>query len=212
MSIKSALGASKLVLTTALLLSTTLPKAAKAQTAIPDVLKVPDGQQLLLKTSATGVQIYDCKTSATDLNNFNYVFREPRADLFNESSKNIISHGRGPSWKFIEDGSTIIASVLGKNDSPNPNSIPELLLQVNEKQGEGFLSNINFIQRLNTVGGLAPTGLCNPIEVPTVEVPYTSNYLFSGISPKSVPEETSTMGLFLFALFSAASLKIRNTD
>jgi Protein of unknown function (DUF3455) len=212
MTIKTALSASKLLGITTLFLSIVLPEVAKAQAVIPDVLKVPDGQQLLLKTSAEGVQIYDCKASTTDVNSFSYVFREPRADLFNESGQKIISHGRGPSWKFLEDGSTIIASMLARSTSPNPNSIPELSLQVNEKQGEGFFSNVNFIQRLDTVGGLAPSGLCNPIEVPTVEVPYTSNYFFSGISPKSVPEETSTMGLFVFALFSTVSLKIRNMD
>ena len=62
--------------------------------------------------------------------------------------------------------------------SPNPNSIPLLRLRVLEREGTGVFSPVSYIQRLNTVGGVGPTGACSGGE--RESVPYTADYYFYG--------------------------------
>jgi hypothetical protein len=41
-----------------------------------------------------------------------------------------------------------------------------------------MLSHAVEVLRLNTVGGLAPTGACDPQATPIVNVPYQADYVF----------------------------------
>jgi len=41
-----------------------------------------------------------------------------------------------------------------------------------------MLSHAVEVLRLNTVGGLAPTGTCDPQATPIVNVPYQADYIF----------------------------------
>jgi hypothetical protein len=46
--------------------------------AVPDNLKVPDGQIVLLKALGQGVQIYTCRAKAGDATQFEWVFKARR--------------------------------------------------------------------------------------------------------------------------------------
>ena len=65
-----------------------------------------------------------------------------------------------------------------KSVQPDPDSIPWLLLEADSHRGDGVLSQVDFIQRLETRGGLAPTGACDPASDLTVAVPYRARYVF----------------------------------
>jgi len=60
--------------------------------------------------------------------------------------------------------------------SPNANSIPLLRLEVLERQGTGMFSPVSYIQRLNTTGGVGPTGAC--ATGAQRRVVYTADYYF----------------------------------
>jgi hypothetical protein len=51
-----------------------------------------------------------------------------------------------------------------------------LRLQVQEWRGEGVFSDASYIQRLNTKGGVSPTGACQTGA--QRQVPYTADYYF----------------------------------
>jgi hypothetical protein len=74
--------------------------------------------------------------------------------------------------------------VQGKTISKIPNgtnNIPELVLQATQSgKSSGILSKTQYVLRLDTVGGVAPTGACNPGAQPKIEVPYHADYLFLG--------------------------------
>jgi hypothetical protein len=57
-----------------------------------------------------------------------------------------------------------------------PGSIPQLLLRATENRGTGIFGRVTFINRLETHGGMAPTGTCSDGQ--TTGVPYTARYLF----------------------------------
>jgi len=44
--------------------------------------------------------------------------------------------------------------------------------------GDGRMSGVTYIQRLETVGGLAPTTSCDPTTGATARVGYTATYYF----------------------------------
>ena len=76
---------------------------------IPDVLKVPDGNVLLLQAYGKGVQIYDCPF-------VDFAKATPHAILFTGDSDEgdlVAIHFKGPSWQAT-DGS------IGKTGLPSP--------------------------------------------------------------------------------------------
>ena len=142
------------------------------QGGVPPELRVPEGYELTLKTTGVGVQIYDCNANGA------WTFREPRADIFNQKNgKLVATHFRGPTWQSVSDGSKVVGAVKARAAAPNPqHDIPWLLLGATSNTGPGVFAEVDFIQRLDTKGGVAPAGSCTTGGV--AEVPYSSTYNF----------------------------------
>ena len=89
------------------------------------------------------------------------------------------SHFGGPTWQG-HDGSAVVAAVLERADAPNPKkAIPWLLLEAKSHAGSGVFSTITHIQRLDTVGGVAPTKGCDADHAGEMaRVPYKATYAF----------------------------------
>lgn len=147
---------------------------------IPPELAVPAGNRLAFLLDATGVQIYDCKASA-DGSSAAWTFRAPEADLLKRDHI-AGSHYAGPTWEAL-DGSTVVGARLA-GASVDPTAIPWLLLQAKSHTGDGRMSEVTFIQRLNTTGGLAPSTGCDLDHLGAeADVPYTALYTFSKAHP-----------------------------
>ncbi|BAY45140.1 hypothetical protein SAMD00079811_27420 [Scytonema sp. HK-05] len=165
-----------------------MPQLLAAQGAIappqvPNNLKVPPNQVLLLGERATGVQIYECKAKSGNANQFEWTFVAPEAKLLGEQDNNNIKHYAGPTWE-ANDGSKVVGQVKASFDSPSPNAIPWLLLQAKSHEGNGILSKVTYIQRVDTVGGKPPVQGCDRKSVGTQKrVNYTSDYFFYGTAP-----------------------------
>jgi hypothetical protein len=148
--------------------------AAQAQTAAS--LNAPR-DEVLLRLSATGVQIYECRTAAGA--EAAWVFKEPRAQLF-VGGKPIGRHFAGPSWEHL-DGSRITGKVVSSVAAPQPGDIPWLRLAVASHAGEGAFSTATAVQRLNTKGGVLAGACSQPGAVS--EVPYTADYVILREAP-----------------------------
>ncbi|HMK56425.1 MAG TPA: DUF3455 domain-containing protein [Dissulfurispiraceae bacterium] len=145
---------------------------------VPESLKVPADQTLFLKARGVGVQIYECMEDKTDSSKFKWTFKSPEASLFDNAGKQIGKHYAGPTWK-ADDGSTVVGSVGQVYDSPNTNSIPWLLLRAKSTSGPGIFSHVISVQRLNTMGGKAPSDVCEKEQVgKEIRVPYKAMYYF----------------------------------
>jgi Protein of unknown function (DUF3455) len=124
---------------------------------------------------AVGVQIYSCNGVA-------WGFVAPRANLYDNKGKVIITHFGGPTWQAM-DGS----KVVGRLDAPpvtvDSTAIPWLRLVAASTaagpDGDRLVAT-TYIQRIATTGGLAPPAAeCNATTAGTVaEVPYTADYYF----------------------------------
>lgn len=149
---------------------------------VPEPLRAPTGQRVYLKALATGAQIYACalKTDGTT----EWAFKAPEATLIDAASgKPLGQHHAGPTWQ-AEDGSAVVGEVKAKAPSPDALAIPWLLLAAKSNSGNGVFAPARSIQRVDTVGGLAPAEPCVAAQLgQTVKVPYTASYYFYRLAP-----------------------------
>lgn len=174
--------------------------------SVVDALKVEDGSHAFLVGHAIGTQNYVCLPSAASDTGVAYVLFTPEATLFNDDSDEIITHFFSPdqdpgdpntstavvadgavraTWQHSKDGSTVWAK-LHPNGSVTMDrtAIPWLLLDKAGTQpgltGGDILRKTSQIQRLNTVGGVAPLDGCSsPSDVGhTAFSNYTADYFF----------------------------------
>jgi hypothetical protein len=143
---------------------------------VPAALAVPAGNELELALDAAGVQIYTCTANATGAA---WVFTAPEATLYSQNGRVAGRHYAGPTWE-ANDGSTVKGARLA-GVTVDPTAIPWLLLGAVSHTGDGRMSEVTFVQRVATVGGLAPAAAdCTVSTVGTVaRVPYTATYCFS---------------------------------
>ena len=150
---------------------------------VPAPLRPPAGQSIFLKALASGVQIYECTSKPDQPPTFEWVFRAPEAALVDRSGRSIGKHYAGPTWESV-DGSTVVGEVKSRDPGPIPSSIPWLLLTVESTTGTGVFSQTKSIQRLQTVGGIAPSEPCTSANFKQVaRVPYTATYYFYRAAP-----------------------------
>jgi hypothetical protein len=145
--------------------------------AVPNNLKVPDGQRVLLKAVGKGVQIYACGAAAGNPTQFEWIFKAPAADLTGDKGERIGRHYAGPTWE-ANDGSKVVGEVRKRADAPRLGAIPWLLLKAESNQGDGTFKDITYIQRVDTEGGAAPSEGCDDHNGAEVRVDYKATYYF----------------------------------
>lgn len=151
--------------------------ATVAPVQVPEPLQPAAGESLAMTVSARGVQIYECRPAKGGTAH-QWAFVAPEAELFNEAGRVLGRHGAGPYWQ-ASDGSRVVGSLKGRADAPTAGAIPWLLLATKSTGRVGTFSNVTSIQRVNTVGGIAPDTSCSPGQ--SARVPYTADYrLFAG--------------------------------
>lgn len=153
---------------------------------VPTNLQPPAGNRLFFAAHAIGTQDYVCLSTGWASPAYG-----PQATLFDEENEQVLTHflspnpdeanAARPTWQDSRDSSTIWANPLpGASYTPDPTAIPWLLLKVVGKAegptGGDKMTVTTFIQRVNTTGGLKPTGACT--EGAKALVPYTADYYF----------------------------------
>ena len=143
---------------------------------VPDAIRQPAGEELLLVAHASGSQIYTCQTGADG--KFAWILKAPEAELKDGNGKVIGSHFAGPAWKMT-DGSQVTGKASAHGDSPESDSIPWLLVNVVSHSGDGVLSKVTTIQRVHTHGGKAPAEGCDGTHSDAeMKRGYTADYYF----------------------------------
>jgi hypothetical protein len=138
-------------------------------------LAFPPGQAFAFALDATGVQIYACTAGATGPS---WVFASPEAELLDGRGKPAGTHFAGPTWQAADASAVAGARVAGA--APDPAAIPWLLLRAASHTGSGRMSEVSYVQRVATRGGLAPAGGCDAARLGAVaRVPYVAVYCFA---------------------------------
>jgi hypothetical protein len=166
--------ATAIVAVAALAPLTQVAQATPQPPAVPSTIAVGAGHEVFLAAHAVGVQIDACNATATG---YAWGLVAPRANLYDDHGKLVGTHFAGPTWQ-LKSGSTVLGSVVDRA-TVDTTAIPWLLLAATPTTA-GRLKHTTFIQRVATVGGLAPAaGSCTAPAVGTrVEVPYSADYYF----------------------------------
>jgi Protein of unknown function (DUF3455) len=150
--------------------------ASAADLTIPDAIKVPEGNSAYLTVHAKGDQIYLC---GFDAGVYTWKWQAPDAKLYDIQAQALVgSHGAGPSWVY-KDGSSVKAKVIQKSSTTDKSSVPLLLLEVTGHKGDGLMAKATYIQRINTLGGVAPLSGCDANHLGSEKrVVYSADYNF----------------------------------
>jgi hypothetical protein len=162
--------------------------------AVPAGLEADAGSRAFLVGHAVGTQNYLCLPSGAG---FAWTLFTPQATLFDGHGKQLTTHFFSPNpyengtvrptWQHSRDTSTVWMKLNTPSSDAAfvaPGAIPWLLLDVAGASagpnGGDALAATTQIQRVNTVGGIAPaTGCSAPAEVGTKAfVPYAADYFF----------------------------------
>lgn len=143
---------------------------------VPDAIAVPAGLEPVLFVHASGEQMYTCKAGADG--RFGWVLKGPDAELKDRKDKVIGQHTAGPTWK-LKDGSEVTGKVAAKVDSLDPESVPWLLLNVENNSKKGALASVTMIQRVHTHGGMPGNDACDESHKDAeTKSKYTADYYF----------------------------------
>jgi hypothetical protein len=152
--------------------------ATAPSVAVPDNLRPAAGESATAVIAAKGVQIYECRAKRDQPGAVEWAFVAPEAELFDRQGKSVGKHYAGPHWEAT-DGSKIVGSVKARADAPQAGAIPWLLLATTSAGPSGTFSKTTSIQRVATVGGVAPSEGCTSTTLgKTARVGYTADYVF----------------------------------
>jgi hypothetical protein len=156
-----------------LVLAVALPLAGRASADVPAAIAAP-GAAIIATFHAEGSQIYDCRANSGG--KLVWQLREPIATLLLDG-KTVGRHYAGPKWE-LADGSLVQGKVVGSAPGSTGDDIPWLKLEVAMRAGNGALSYVTTIQRINTHGGMAH----GPCDKPGafLSVAYHADYVFLG--------------------------------
>ena len=188
-----------------LMMTTGVPTAHADEIAPPSVpgnLNVEDGNEVFLVGHGVGTQNYVCSTSATSVSGFAFSLFTPEATLFDNAGEQLITHFFSPNddprlappergtirvtWEDSRDSSRVWAMLVEQSTDAKfvqKDAVAWLKLQtVGTDAGPGGdrLTQVTFIQRLNTIGGLAPKTGCTSLDDlgHRAFVPYSADYFF----------------------------------
>ena len=154
------------------------PQAPTSMVKVPEKLKPGANESLAMIVPAKGVQLYECRARTGQVGGYEWAFVAPEADLFDARGTRTGRHYAGPHWEST-DGSKIVGTVKERTDAPVADAIPWLLLAAKSVGPEGSFSKVTSIQRVNTVGGVAPKTDCSQATAGTpARVNYTADYYF----------------------------------
>lgn len=151
---------------------------AFSQVALPDAVKVPAGNKVVLETVGVGEITYECRAKAGAAGQFEWVFVGPKADLNSRGGAKLGSYFGPPATWAANDGSAITGAQVAVAPAA-AGSIPLQLVKANPASGAGALMGVSYIQRVATQGGVAPAAACDAAALGRKEiVKYQADYIF----------------------------------
>jgi hypothetical protein len=150
--------------------------AVRAQLHLLNHAVSTSGVAALQESVVQGSQIYACSPRSDG--SFAFTQFGVEARLGGGIHHTFVQPFAGPPQWHAPDGTAVTGKVVTANANGNGN-IAELNLDATQiGKPTGLLGHVVEVLRLNTVGGVAPAGACDPQATPIVNVPYQADYVF----------------------------------
>lgn len=149
-----------------------------SQDSLPDAIKVPGGNKVVLETVGVGEITYECRDKANAAGQTEWVFVGPKAALNDRSGKQIGTYFGPPATWASNDGSAITGTQVAVAPAGAGN-IPFQLVKANPATGNGAMTGVTYIQRVALKGGVAPAAACTATNKGERQiVQYQADYIF----------------------------------
>jgi hypothetical protein len=131
-----------------------------SQDGLPDAVKVPAGHKVAMETVGVGE-----------------IFVGPDAKLMDRAGKQVGRYYGPPATWEAMDGSKFTGAQVAVAPAPAGN-IPLQLVKANPAMGMGALQGVTYVQRVATVGGVAPAMACGASNTGSKQiVQYRADYI-----------------------------------
>ncbi len=148
-----------------------------SQSELPAAIQVPAGNSVaMIGTVENGNVAWVC--AQQDNGRYGWKFAGPSANLMDASGEQLGSYyGPPATWESV-DGSKVTGKQLATAPAGEGN-IPMQLVKANPAMGQGAMSGVTYIQRINLNGGKAPAGGCTAMAEGRRYISgYTADYVF----------------------------------
>ncbi|HUQ28829.1 MAG TPA: DUF3455 domain-containing protein [Usitatibacter sp.] len=166
-----------------LFLATVVAAALPAAAALTEpaniapLLRAPANETPAFVLNGNGVYIYQCRQSLLDANAFEWAFVVPDATLY-EGTRGTARHATVGLFESLSDRSSL-SGVVRTSQAAGVRNLPWVLMRAQPLAANGMFAGITSVQRVNTVGGAAPTGGCGPGNIgEEARVAYQADYYF----------------------------------
>ena len=152
-----------------------------SQAMLPTAVQVPAGNKVAMETVGVGEITYACSPKKDMAGQFEWVFAGPDAKLNDRSGKQVGKYyGPPATWESM-DGSKLTGAQVAVSPSSAGN-IPLQLVKANPAMAnsvQGAMSGVTYIQRVATMGGVAPAMPCDAGTAGSKKiVKYQADYIF----------------------------------
>jgi hypothetical protein len=153
------------------------PTKSVDNASLPEAVRIPAGNEMAMHTTGRGELTYECRDKKDMAGPPEWAVVGPTATLYGPGDKAVGKYYAGPTWESV-DGSKVTAKQVAVAPNGNGN-IPLQLVKADPATGAGAMQGVSFIQRLNTVGGVAPVAACDmATKGQRREVAYSADYVF----------------------------------
>ena len=150
--------------------------AVRAQLHLLNHAVSTSGAAAVQESVLRGSQIYACTVQPDG--SFAFTQHDVDAHLGGGIHHTFVQPDAGPPQWQAPDGSAVTGKVVTRNANGAGN-IAELNLDATQTgTSTGLLARAVEVLRLNTAGGVAPAGPCDPQATPIASVPYQADYVF----------------------------------
>jgi hypothetical protein len=159
-------------------LAAALPAAAVvAPSGIAPAIAASALEEPAFALSANGVHVFECRVRGGTPNGYGWTFVAPDATLY-DGNASVARLATPNLWESLDDRSSV-GGVARASQSAGPANLPWLLMRATPLSETGRFAGITSIQRVNTSGGVAPSGGCGADNVGAeARVAFSADYYF----------------------------------
>ncbi len=149
------------------------------QSSVAPKVQVPAGNVVALETTAVGNLTYVCRNDIPTAGSMGWALVTPSAKLYSREGQEIGTYSGPPATWTLNDGSSVVGTQVAIEPVVGGIHIPLQLSTAQSRPAPGMLSNITYVQRVNTKNGADFVTNCTQSELgKTVVRPYSADYIF----------------------------------
>ncbi|MDB5966549.1 MAG: hypothetical protein JWQ72_3049 [Polaromonas sp.] len=155
------------------------PPPTFTQDKLVEAIRVPAGNVVALETTATGNLTYECRANTPTAGTLGWVLASPSANLYDREGRQVGTYSGPPATWTAADGSSVTGTQVAISPVVGAIHIPLQLSKGTPAATPGVMSNITYIQRVNTKNGQDFTKPCTQTDLGEKMVrPYQADYIF----------------------------------